>query len=156
MLEAAPPDGYEHQSKEGRELADLKKEMLELVGTPERVTNVQPNPDPPPNDAPAISVASAPELHPLPNDRASRHELLLQLHSLLIRLSPIASKSSPDHDSTFDGLNASIETLISSLDAVPIPPPTLSNVGEHDNRPPPPPHLHPLSREDQLPPYEHS
>lgn len=155
MLEAAPRDGYQPQSKEGRELADLKKEMLELVGTPEPVTDVHPNPDPPPNDTPSISVT---EPHPSPNDRASRHQLLLQLHSLLIRLSPIASKSSPDHDSTFDGLNASIETLIRSLDAVPIPPPTLSNVDEHDNRSPfpPPPHLQPLSREDQLPPYEHS
>ena len=115
-----------------------------------------PNPVAPPNEIPPISVSGSPDSRPSSNGRLSRQERILQLHSLLIILSPIASRSSPDYDSTFNGLNASMEALIHSLDSVPIPPPTLARAGQQDSAPPFSPHPQSLSGEGHLPPYEHS
>jgi hypothetical protein len=119
MLETAPPEGYNSQSKEGPKLADSKKQMSELVGMPERVSDAH------------FTAESETCRHNIPSavlNHTSRHERLVQLHSHLILLSTIASTSSADFESTSGVINTSIQALLCSLDAVPIP----SNIGDRE------------------------
>ncbi|KAJ2913119.1 hypothetical protein MD484_g7283, partial [Candolleomyces efflorescens] len=128
----SPPDGYTPDAEERKEVEALKKEMLELIGTPEPLAEREASSRRESNRTSMLTVVGTPEPGSSAREEALRREQLVQIHSLITLLAPPASGSTEQDASTFESLEECIDALLRSLESVPIPTPTPSISGEHE------------------------